>query len=255
MLPPDRGEVAATARAAVLTDWMGGWLGERVEVTVARDYGQLADVVSRGEVEMAWVTPFVASRVRLLVSRLLTIVRYGATGCAATFVVHRDSDISSLRDLRGKRASWVDPLSMNGHLMALKHLEKSGFDPSAHFSEQHFAGSYRATLSEVAEGRADVTSFFVVANDRDMTLREMRELLGARAEDLAILEITDPAPFDAIALPSGPRASFLAGELLKLDQKMSPPAMLLEVCRADRFIDADLDAYAGFDEYVDLTSL
>jgi ABC-type phosphate/phosphonate transport system substrate-binding protein len=204
---------------------------------------------------MAWVTPFVASRVRLLVSRLLTIVRYGATGCAATFVVHRDSDIASLEDLRGKRASWVDPLSMNGHLMALKHLQKRGFDPRTHFSEQHFSGSYRATLSEVAEGRSDVTSFFVVANDRDMTLREMRDLLGARAESLAILEITDPAPFDAIAIPGGPRSSFVADELLKLDQKMSPPAMLLEVCRADRFVEADLDAYAGFDEYVDLTSL
>ncbi len=144
---------------------------------------------------------------------------------------------------------------MNGHLMALKHLRDSGFDHRELFAEETFAGSYRAALADVALGRADVTSFFVVADDREMTIREIRDLLGPPADDLSLMEITAPAPFDAIALPAGPWVSALADRLLALDQKMSPPAMLLEVCRADRFVDARVDDYSGFDDYVDFETL
>ena len=76
--------------------------------------------------------------------------------------------------------------------------------------------------------------------------------MSAQAASLELLCTTAPAPFDALVIPlSTPDPRTLEQKLLSLDQRMSPPAMLLEVCRADRFVRADVGEYTKFDRLVD----
>lgn len=238
------------ARAAVLAEWMTTWLGAAVRVELAPTYRELAVEVEGGRAELAWAPPAVCARIRAGARRIFTVVRYGASACEAALVVHRDSPIEALGDLRGKRAAWVDPLSTSGHLMALAHLVDHGLDPAYLFAEQTFAGSYRDALAAVGERRADVTSMFVVNEDEAMTLREMRELAGPVAERLRLLATTQPAPFDGLIVGESAPPE-LEAKILALDQRDFPPAMLLEVCRADRFVPADAAAYARFERFVE----
>jgi len=46
-------------------------------------------------------------------------------------------------------------------------------------------------------------------------------------------------------------ANPLESKLLTIDQHMSPPAMLLVVCRADRPLRANVEEYSRFDEVID----
>lgn len=238
----------SAARAAILSEWMSGWLGAPVVTEVAPTYRDLAVEIEAGRAELAWAPPAVCARLRGGARSLLTVVRYGESGCAAALVVRRDAELWSPVDLRGRRAAWVDPLSTSGHLLALAHLFEQGLDPEALFAEQRFAGSYRDALGEVLARRADVTSFYVVAEDDAMTLAEIRELVGPGADELSLLSRTARAPFDALVVgETAPPA--LEAKILALDQKVFPPAMLLEVCRADRFVVADRDGYARFERF------
>lgn len=251
LLPPDRGAVRGPARAAVLMEWMTAWLGMDVQVDILPTYRDVALAIERGETDLAWAPPAVCARVRGSVRSVLTVVRYGASGCRAALVARAGSGIRELRDLAGLRASWVDPLSTSGYLMVLAHLRDAGLDAERLFASQRFAGSYRDALADVIAHRADVSSFFVVAESVEKTLVEIRDVVGSTAP-LELVCMTAPAPYDALVVPKlAPDSRALEQRLLSLDQRMSPPAFLLEVCRADRFVRGSIEEYARFEKLLD----
>jgi phosphonate transport system substrate-binding protein len=230
---------------------MSSWLRAKVIVEVAASYAHLGDEILEGRADLAWAPPLLCARVRHRAAALLTVVRYGATSCRSALVVRADGGLGAVADLIGTRAAWVDPLSTSGHLMAIVHLRDVGLQPRSVFREERFLGSYRNALAEVVEGRADVTSVFVVDEDEGATIRELQDLLGPAASALAVLATTRPAPYDGLAVgPSVRQPEALVERLLMLDKGMSPPAMLLEMCRADFFVRANVDDYALFDAFV-----
>jgi phosphonate transport system substrate-binding protein len=250
-LPPDRGAVRAQARAAVLADWMSAWLGATVEVRVAPSYRDLVLALERAEADLAWAPPAVCARAQASLRSVLTSVRFGETSCRAVLVVRVEAGIRSVADLNKKRAVWVDPLSTSGHLTARLHLRELGLDPESVFSEQRFAGSYQAALTDVIEGRADVTSVYAVNCSAAATQRELLEIAGPGASKLGLLETTAASPFDALVVPkSSPDSTELERRILALTPRGSP-AMLLEVCRADRFVRGSVDEYRRFDRVLD----
>lgn len=241
-----------SARAALLADWMSAWLEEPVDVRVAASYRELALAIERAEIELAWTPPAVCARVRTCARTVLTAVRRDATSCRAALVVRAGAGIRGLADLAGRRAAWVDPLSTSGHLMALEHLHTHGLDARRLFSEQRFAGSYRDALAELIAGRADVSSVYMVDDGPEGTMRELEDLVGPGASSLALLGTTAPAPYDALVVPKGsPDSTLLETRILSLRQRMRPPAMLLEVCRADRFVRSSADRYVQFQHLLD----
>jgi len=250
LLPPDRGAVRGSARAALLSEWMTGWLGKPVEVTLAASYRQLATAIAGGFVDLAWAPPAICAQIHTGVRTMLTVVRYGATSCSAALVVRKDGP-DKLEDLRGQRAAWVDPLSTCGHLLALAHFSDRGFDAST-LKEQRFAGTYRDAVIDVVKNRADVTSTYVVDDDEGATLREVLDIAGYGPEHLRVLCTTAPAPYDALIIGERvPDWEDLQTRLLSLDRRVGSPSMLLEVCRADRFARAHAGAYARFEQFVD----
>ncbi len=250
LLPPDRGSVRASARAAILADWMSDWLDEPVQVAIADSYRDLAQELKAGDAGLAWVPPAVCAKVRGHCRSVLTAIRDGRREYAAALVVRTDSGIASVADLAGKRAAWVDPLSTSGHLLAVAHLAKHDVR-SSELESESYAGTFRDALVEVAEERADVTSTYMVADDIERTLEELRDVVGPLAERLTILEQTSAAPFDALAVGFDAPAG-LEERLLRLKRRRSgAPAMLLEICRADGFMKADPVAFSAFEGFVE----
>lgn len=251
LLPPNRGEVRASARAAILADWMSAWLDDDVEVVTAESYRGLAQQLEAGDAALAWVPPAVCAKVRGHCRSVLTAIRDGRKEYAAALVVRRDSGIASIADLVGKRAAWVDPLSASGHLLAVAHLRSNGLDPAEALASESYAGTLRDALVQVAEAQADVTSTYMVGDEVGRTLEELRDIAGPAANELAILERTGTAPFDALTIgfdaPQG-----IEERLLGLKRRRSgAPAMLLEICRADGFVRADPVAFSAFEGFVE----
>lgn len=224
---------------------MTAWLGAPVHASVAASYRELVEAVERGEADLAWAPPLVCARVAQDASHVLTTVRGGETACRAALLVREGSGIASVSDLAGKRAAWVDRLSTSGHLAATAYLALRGLDPMKALASQRYAGSYRDALDAVARGNADVTSLYVVDGSREATLEEAEEILGPGSAKLAVVAMTDPAPYDALVIGARARdAGMLAAKLLELRHGRGGPAMLLEVCRAEGFVPADAASYA-----------
>jgi phosphonate transport system substrate-binding protein len=64
-------------------------------------------------------------------------------------LVRADSRIQSLKDLQGKRFSFVDPASTSGHLYPKTLLFSKGFDPKIFFGKSVFAGSHNALVLSI----------------------------------------------------------------------------------------------------------
>jgi phosphonate transport system substrate-binding protein len=214
-------------------------LGKLVEVQVAASYDSLAKELLSGKLDAAWAPPFVCARVEAMGVKILTRgVRRGTSSYRAALLSRASSPLE-LRQLTGLTALWVDQDSVAGYLLPLAFLKSRGVDPQRAFFAQQFAGSYRAALEGVLEGKADVTSVFAptpAPGQEDAP--GIGQVLPGREKDFSVITYTDEAPNDGVAVAMStpePLASALQSALLALSASDEGKALLKDVFNAERF--------------------
>src|SRR6185436_13295030 len=100
----------------------------------------------------------------------------------------------------GRTAAWADRDSVGGYLLAVAYLRGKGVDPNKIFSEQRFAGSYKAAVEEVLAERADVTSVFAPVSKNGDGRTGLDEVVPGREKELEIIAFTDESPNDGVAV-------------------------------------------------------
>jgi ABC-type phosphate/phosphonate transport system substrate-binding protein len=135
------------------------------------------------------------------------------------------------------RAAWVDPLSVCGHLLPRAFLRGRRHRLDGFFVDEQFHGGYRAALSAVIDGRADVAGIHVLPGGEGLAEALDTHLPGA-SSSLVALAVTAAVPGDGIAvLPSG-------RPLLAALQRL-PADIVGTVFRADAFAPAEDAAFAA----------
>ncbi|MDA4843785.1 phosphate/phosphite/phosphonate ABC transporter substrate-binding protein [Hoeflea poritis] len=110
----------------------------------------------------------------------------GAGSYYSVMVVHRDSAIEKISDLKGKRFAYNSLCSQSGYAAPAYHLrEIAGATPI--FSSKVQSGSHRGSIRMVAGNEADVASIDAVA----WRLAERHE---EAAKELRVLATTEPMP-------------------------------------------------------------
>jgi len=190
-----------------LMAYLSGAIGRRVVLYVARDYGDLRTQMESGAVDIGSFSPFAyvdaarGGKIRLIAQSLIA----GSGTYRGIIVVRRDSGLSSIAGLAGKRFAFVDPKSASGYVYARAMLLEKGVSPDTGFSGVIFAGDHNSVVAAVLDRRVDAGATY------DGAIR-VAKAAGARTEDLAILASTEPIPHDAIAVRSGLDAA-LAGSI------------------------------------------
>jgi phosphonate transport system substrate-binding protein len=82
-------------------------------------------------------------------------VCFGKTEYHSYFIVHKDSQIQSLEDLRGKSFAFTDPLSNSGMLIPAYTLARMGETPESFFRRYIFTYSHDNSIRSVAEKFVD----------------------------------------------------------------------------------------------------
>jgi phosphonate transport system substrate-binding protein len=140
-----------------LVDYVGEKLGREVVFKQRRTYAEVNELIAQGELDLAFIcsAPYVEAHDKFDAQILAVPVVRGETVYRSYTIVRAGSGIDSLKQLRGKRFAFVDPMSNTGYLVPKYWLVKLGESPDSFFSSYTYTDSHDNSMQAVTEGFAD----------------------------------------------------------------------------------------------------
>lgn len=150
---------------------------DRPTVLIQRKtYEELNMVMSNGDADIAFMSTGAYSAYRGLNEiELLAMVEYeNSMFYDAQIIVHKDSDIHSIEDLKGRSFAFTDPLSYSGHMSVLQLLKGKNTRPEKYFSRYIYTYSHDKSIWAVANKAVEAASIdsmiykYGVANSQEL---------------------------------------------------------------------------------------
>lgn len=143
-----------------MTDWITEQTGIHFEVSVPTSYAATIEAMCAAEEDTMGFIPglgYVLANDKCGVEVALATIRYGRTAYWTQFTVRRDSGITSLADLEGKKWAVPSVTSTSGYLWPSVLLSLNNITPG----EIVEAGGHPQSVLAVLDGTADFgTSYF-----------------------------------------------------------------------------------------------
>jgi phosphonate transport system substrate-binding protein len=144
-----------------MVNYVGQRAGVPVELVQKRTFQVSLDMLEREEIDAAFVCGSLYTLGReKFGAELLVVPQMHSEGPIyyAYLIVPADSPARSLKDLKGQRFAFVDPLSVTGSLVTLIDLLKMGERPENFFKSSLFTHSHSASIEAVADKFVDGAS-------------------------------------------------------------------------------------------------
>lgn len=155
------GAIISPAKSLVFYEDIFGYIGEKlhceVEMIQRKTYAEVNFLIKEGRIDAAFVCsrPYVEGHRDFGLELLCVPVCAGKTEYRSYFIVHKDSPIEKLEDLRGKVFAFSDPLSNSGMLIPEYMLAKKGETPESFFRRHLFTYSHDNSIHSVADKFVD----------------------------------------------------------------------------------------------------
>ncbi|AEG08129.1 phosphonate ABC transporter substrate-binding protein [Sinorhizobium meliloti] len=150
-----------------LVDLLPAAIGvEKVSLFPAADYdgviqGLLGGTLDYAELGASGYAKIYLAKADAVEPILTTVQTDGSTGYHSIMVARKDSGITKLEDLRGKKLGFADPDSTSGYLVPLVTLpEAIGAPVKEYFGETGFGGGHENLVLEVVKGTFDAGTTF-----------------------------------------------------------------------------------------------
>lgn len=129
-------------------------MGRPVDIIQKKTYQEVNDLLERREIEIAFVCagPYVNGKKKFGMELLVAPMLYGKPFYQAYFIVQKDSPITNLEDLRGKRFAFTDPNSNTGALVPTYTLSAKGEKPESFFKSIIYTYSHDNSIRAVSKG-------------------------------------------------------------------------------------------------------
>lgn len=137
--------------------YLGLRTGRAVTFVQRRTYADIMDLLSRRELEAAWICgyPYIQKRDPEYLSLLVAPIYRGAPLYRSYVITPSDSAARSIDDLRGKVFAYSDPDSNSGYLVPRATVADAGYDPESFFRFTFFTYNHAETVAAVADRVAD----------------------------------------------------------------------------------------------------
>jgi phosphonate transport system substrate-binding protein len=209
--------VQTRARLEMAEFWIDVGAEARLEIMVseAKSYEELTRSLVGGDVDFAWLPPIplVALERRKAAVPLVSHHRNGSSNFHCVVVVRRDSPITTLEHLKGRRAAWIDPFSASGYVLPRIELFARGVDPRSDFFGEKFYHSHEVAVRAVLQRRADFVATWAGVDAIGKLIRAPWLEMDLEDDSLRVLATLGTIPGDTIA--ARPNLPFPAREKIR----------------------------------------
>jgi len=143
---------------APLTEYLTREVGEKVTLVIPKDFDGVKDAVKAGKADIGFVNPLIYIQVKNSVNiaplALSSEVKSG-TRLRGIIIARKDSGITKLQDLKGKKFSFVDEDSPAGHIFQKLLLSRAGFDVKKDIVMLPYAKTHENVVTAVFNKTAD----------------------------------------------------------------------------------------------------
>lgn len=135
-----------------LLNYIGEKLGRPIELVDRANYAETSALLKSGGIDVAFVCgrPYVDGHDDFGLELLVVPQAYGKTVYYSYLIVHKDSPIKSIDELRGKTFAFVDPLSNSGKLVPTYRLAKMNETPDSFFENHIYTYAHDKSIKAVA---------------------------------------------------------------------------------------------------------
>jgi len=182
-LVPEQNIFKQMDRYRPLAAYLSEKIGVKIRLTILSRYGDVVERFALRGMDGAFLNSLGAAMAitKLGVEPVARRVNLDGTSTIHGYIfVRADSNINSVKDMKGKRIAFVDRATASGYLFAIAFLQKNGIsDIDKYFAEYFFTGSPDSAIYSVLDNRADIgctsSIIFNALVSKDPTIkRELR---------------------------------------------------------------------------------
>lgn len=136
----------------IISSYISKKLGKETILIERKSYAEINVLLANGGADLA----FLASGAYISytgiedIEPLVMQVRFGVPYYYSYIIVSKDSNVQTLKDLRGKTFAFTDPLSFSGYLVPIHMLRQINEKPESFFSNYIYTYSHEKAMKAVA---------------------------------------------------------------------------------------------------------
>lgn len=181
-------------KAAELAADLQKQIGLPIHVLISKDYDGLVEAMKDKKVDFAFLTAktFVTAEEKAGAKVLLKKV-WSEPFYFATLITRKSSKITKLKDLKGKRVTFVDRSSASGYLYPSVALAREGLKESD-YADVVFSGNHAASVQTLEKGATDAIATF--ADSKKAESGAWTKFGALKGKDVRVLWVSEPIPND-----------------------------------------------------------
>jgi phosphonate transport system substrate-binding protein len=196
---PSRSPEKQKQATKILADYLEKSLSLPVNLEVPKDYDTTINLLVEGKVQMAYLGPLSYVQARQRNSQIEPIVApidklTKRPWYTSVILARANSGIKTLKDLKGKRLSFVSKSSTSGYLVPTAALLNQGLDPERDFTTVSFAGSHDISIKALVSGKVDAA-----ATNKEAYL-ESQKSQKINPQQYRVIWESDPIPTSPIVI-------------------------------------------------------
>lgn len=196
-LLPEQNLFKQKERYQPLADYISATTGLDIQLTILPRYGSVIDNFVDNRLDAAFLGSFTyaLAHARLGVEVVARPEYFdGNSTYHGLIFVRRDSMITSVGQMKGKRLALVDKATTAGYLLPLAYFRKHQFDYRNKLREVYFSGTHEDTIQDVLNGKAEIGAA------KNTVYERLADSNRAIKEQLVVLERSPSVPENALAL-------------------------------------------------------
>ncbi|MBC8464001.1 MAG: phosphate/phosphite/phosphonate ABC transporter substrate-binding protein [Deltaproteobacteria bacterium] len=141
-------------------DYLGNQLDREIQLVQRKTYSEINTLFSKGEIDLGFICsgPYAAGNENYGFEVLAVPQVRGSNFYQSYLIVHKDSRIQKLEDLRGGVFAFTDPESNTGRLVPTYWLQQQGETPDTFFKKSIYTYSHDNSILAVAKKLVDAAA-------------------------------------------------------------------------------------------------